>query len=198
MLRKRNNLKNGMQPIKIKKCDFKKEFEDYCWSDERLLAEWCMLFRNCCIESTKKDSNDTGIDTFLNNVTIESFCNLLYRRNFIPKDSIAIIPENGYHQEQKQSKKALLWMKYLSNNFNINMRHKGYVDGELKIEQFFVDGIDFENKTIFEFHGCWHHACTKCFSEKTCNQSRGLIFKSIYIRHKERIKYIKKKCLNLN
>ena len=84
-------------------------------------------------------------------------------------------------------------MKYLSNNFNINIRHKGNEDGEFKIGQFFVDGIDFDNKTIFEFHGCWHHACPKCFSETTFNQSRGLIFKSIYIKHKDRIKCIKEK-----
>ena len=45
-------------------------------------------------------------------------------------------------------------MKYLSDNFNINIRHKGNVDGEFKMGQFFVDGIDLNNKTIFEFHGC--------------------------------------------
>ena len=192
-VKKKKQFDEWYATVKNQKFDFKKEFEDYCWSDVRLLAEGCMIFRNCCIESTKKDSNDMGIDPFLNNVTIASFCNLLYRRNFMPKNSIAIIPENGYHPEQKQSKKALLWMKYLSDNFNINIRHKGNVDGEFKIGQFFVDGIDFDNKTIFEFHGCWHHACPKCFSETTFNQSRGLIFKSIYIRHKDRIKYIKEK-----
>ena len=32
----------------------------------------------------------------------------------MPKDSIAIIPENGYHPEQKQSKKALIWMKEIA------------------------------------------------------------------------------------
>ena len=31
------------------------------------------------------------------------------------------------------------------------------------------------------------------FSETTFNQSRGLIFKSIYIRHNDRLKYIKEK-----
>ena len=75
----------------------------------------------------------------------------------------------------------------------INIRHKGHVDGEFKVGPFFLDGIDLENKTIFEFHGCWHHACPKCFSETTFNKSRGLIFKSIYIRHKDRINYIKEK-----
>ena len=184
--------------VKDQVFDFKKEFEDYCWSDVRLLAEGCLIFRKCCIESTKKDSEDIGIDPFLHNVTIASFCNLLYRRNFMPQDSIAIIPENGYHPEQKQSKKALLWMKYLSEKNNINIRHKGHVDGEYKVGQFFVDGIDLENKTIFEFHGCWHHSCPKCFSETTFNKSRGLTFKSIYIRHKDRLNYIREKMPDFN
>ena len=70
-----------------------------------------MIFRKCCIESTKKNSEDIGIDPFLYNVTIASFCNLLYRRNFRPQYSIAIIPENGYYAKQKQSRKAFIWMK---------------------------------------------------------------------------------------
>ena len=64
-----------------------------------------MIFRKYCIESTKKNSEDTGIYPFLHNVTIASFCNLLYRRNFMHQDSIAIIPENGYFPEQINQKK---------------------------------------------------------------------------------------------
>ena len=192
-VKKKKEFDQWYDSVKDQNFDFKKEFEDYCWSDVRLLAEGCLIFRKCCIESTKKDSEDTGIDPFLHNVTIASFCNLLYRRNFMPKDSIAIIPENGYHPEQKQSKKALIWMKEIAEKRNINIRHKGHVDGEFKVGPFYVDGIDLENKTIFEFHGCWHHACPKCFSETTFNKSRGLIFKSIYIRHKDRLNYIKEK-----
>ena len=56
-----------------------------------------------------KNSEDIGIDQFFYNVTIASFCNLLYRRNFMPQNSIAIIPENGYYPEKKQSRKALIW-----------------------------------------------------------------------------------------
>jgi len=57
------------------------------------------------LNQQKKSSEDIGIDPFLHNVTIASFCNLLYRRNFMPQDSIAIIPENGYFPEQINQKK---------------------------------------------------------------------------------------------
>ena len=33
------------------------------------------------------------------------------------------------------------------------IRHNGHVDGKFKVGPFFLDGIDLENKTIFEFHG---------------------------------------------
>ena len=48
----------------------------------------------------------------------------------MPPDSIAIIPENGYHPEQKKSKKALIWMKEVAEKNKINIRHKGHVDGD--------------------------------------------------------------------
>ena len=82
-----------------------------------------------------------------------------------------MIPENGQYPEQKKSRKALIWMKYIAETKKINIRHKGHVDGKLKVGKFFVDGIDLENKTIFEFQGCWHHACPKCFSETAFNRS---------------------------
>ena len=49
------------------------------------------------------------IDPFLYNKIFASF-----RRNYLPQDSIAIKPENGYHHEQQQSKKALVWMKEIA------------------------------------------------------------------------------------
>ena len=52
-VKKKKQFDEWYATVKNQKFDFKKEFEDYCWSDVRLLAEGCMIFRNCCIESTK-------------------------------------------------------------------------------------------------------------------------------------------------
>lgn len=30
-------------------------------------------------------------------------------------------------------------------------------------EAMFVDGYDEESKTVYEFQGCFHHGCIKCF-----------------------------------
>ena len=50
-------------------------------------------------------------------------------------------------------------MKEIAEKRNINICHKGHVDGEFKVGSFYIDEIDLENKTIFEFHRCMHHAC---------------------------------------
>ena len=85
----------------------------------------------------------------------------------------------------------MLWMKYLSITNNIKIRHLKHIDGEYRCSPFLLDGIDLQNKTIFEIHCFYHYACTRCFSMSTFNNLRQSTLQSISIRHKERIKYIK-------
>jgi hypothetical protein len=49
-VKKKKEFDEWYNTVKYQIFDFKKEFEDYCWSDVRLLAEGCMIFRKCCIE----------------------------------------------------------------------------------------------------------------------------------------------------
>ena len=48
----------------------------------------------------KKDSEDLGIDPFLHNVTMHPFAINFIEEPICPR---FLIPENGYHPEQKQS-----------------------------------------------------------------------------------------------
>jgi len=102
---------------------FKKEFYDYCWSDVMLLAEGCLRFRQINMDATKLDANDDGADPFKVAFTIASYCNFIYRRNFMPSNSIAIIPQNGYNPNQQTSIKCQLWLKYISESENIFIQH---------------------------------------------------------------------------
>ncbi len=63
------------------------------------------------MEDTKINDSDSGVDPFYVAITIASYCNNIFRRNYMPKDSIGIIPCKGYNPNQKSSAKAKVWLK---------------------------------------------------------------------------------------
>ena len=138
--------------VKEKHFDFAKELEEYCWSDVELLAEGCLRFGDINLESSKKDPLDPGIHPFKTNLTISSYCNTLFRRNFMPKDSIPWIPANGYNPNEKTSKKAEQWLKFLAVTEEIYIQHSKN-GGEKKIGKYKVDGYCEAKKRIYEFQG---------------------------------------------
>jgi hypothetical protein len=81
---------------KDKQFDFKKEIREYCWSDVSLLAEGCIKFSEINKEASKMNEADVGIDPLEANIIISSFCNKLFRKKYMKKDSIAWVPANGY------------------------------------------------------------------------------------------------------
>ena len=70
----------------------------------------------------------------------------------MPKDSIPWIPANGYNPQEKTSKKADQWLKYLAEKNNIIIQHAKN-GGEKKIGKYKVDGFCESTKQIFEFQG---------------------------------------------
>ena len=142
------------------------------------------------MEDTKLNECDTGVDPFLVSITIAAYCNLIFRRNYMVKDSIGIIPCNGYNPNQKTSKKAKLWLKYISEKENIFIQHANNT-GEFECGPYFLDGLCETNKTIYEFHGCFWHGCTRCYKSTTFNNVQQMCQFSVNARHSERIKYIK-------
>lgn len=65
----------------------------------------------------------TNIDPFEQCITIASACNLVFRTNFLQPETIRLIPHHWYNPEQKQSVKALQWLKYISHNEGYNIQH---------------------------------------------------------------------------
>ena len=140
------------ESVKDKEFNFKRELVDYCWSDVELLAAGCLQFAQIGQESSKLNEIDDGINPLKENLTISSYCNTLYRRNFMPKDSIPWIPANGFNFKEKTSRKADQWLKFISKTEEIFIRHsKNY--GEKKLGPYKVDGYCKEKKRIYEFHG---------------------------------------------
>ena len=123
----------------------------------------CLKFRELFMSKTKLNEKDLGLDPFLQCLTIASVCHFVYRRNFMPSKSIALIPPFGYDECDKTSHKSILWLKYLSFVNKVIIQH-GRNGKEKKIGKYQLDGWCEETSTGYEFHGCLYHGCQKCYS----------------------------------
>ncbi|KAJ8048352.1 hypothetical protein HOLleu_00630 [Holothuria leucospilota] len=173
--------------------DFQKEIVNYCVSDVDILRRCCVLLREyfmdvtkkgvSCVSSSSFDSQEDdlfetmgndiesttpkerggGGDPFKHCITIASVCNLVFHRNFLKPDSIAVFTNQ---QEKNHSCAALQWLHFerLRRGIHIEDARNG---GERRIGPYFVDGFAPISKTIFSFHGCFWHGCPDCFDEDT-------------------------------
>ena len=86
---------------------FEAELISYCISDVKLLKEGFMecrpLIQSVCI----------GIDPFEVACTPASARNFIYRQLFMPKDSFAILPHNGYTGVELTSFPAAVWLFWI-------------------------------------------------------------------------------------
>jgi hypothetical protein len=114
-----------------------------------------MAFRKIIIDQTKSETNPKGIDPFRSSITIGSLCHLIYRELHLEPETIAILPENGFKTNEKTSKKAAAWLKFISKSQNISIQHaKNY--GEVQIDNYRGDAFDPLTNTVYEFHGCYY------------------------------------------
>ena len=117
---------------------------EYCTSDVDILRRSCLEFRDIFIK-------ETDLDPFLTSLTIASACNKVFRKHYLKKNIIGIIPHGGYRRSDKQSIIAIKWLKWISHSEGVQIRHAKN-EGEVKIGTYKVDGLS--GNTIYEFHGC--------------------------------------------
>ena len=153
---------------KYKTFNLQTELEEYCRSDVDILLKSCLKFRELFMLITTHSDCENGIDSFINSLTMPSVCHEVYRKLFMPSDSIALIPAFGYQNPEASSFKAILWLKYVSIKNNIYIIHSRN-GSEKKIMSFKLDGWHEDSSTAYEFHGCVFHGCPKCCNESTFN-----------------------------
>ena len=129
---------------------------------------------------------ETEVDPFARSITIASACSVVFRRNYLRPETIAIIPALGYRKEHTHSKVAILWLKWLSFDRNIKIRHARN-GGEVKVGKFRVDGL--YEKTIFEFHGCVWHGCPRCYRRRDIISPTSAL--TMHERYEETVKRTK-------
>ena len=128
--------------------DFRKEIIKYCRSDVDILRKCCLLYR----EMFRKE---TDIDPFNKALTIASYCQEVYRTNFLKKDTIAVF---NNHRQWKimQSNVAVTWLSYISEKEDLYIKHVRN-GGEKRVGHYSLDGYCEETNTAYEFQGCFWH-----------------------------------------
>ena len=128
--------------------DFREEIIKYCRSDVDILRKCCLLYR----EMFRKE---TDIDPFNKSLTIASYCQEVYRTNFLEKDTIAVF--NNHRQWKiKQSNVAVTWLSYISEKEDLYIKHVRN-GGEKRVGHYSLDGYCEETNTAYEFQGCFWH-----------------------------------------
>ena len=144
--------------------DFKKEIIEYCRSDVDILRRGLMKLREDFIQLENIDP--------LRYITIASVCMTIYRSNYMPKKTIAIVPE--YAKTDNFSKMSIMWLNYVSTTkgYGVNIKHAlNGGEKELTIDDktYKVDGFCEEMNTVYEFYGCFWHGCPKCYRPNIIN-----------------------------
>ena len=163
--------------------DFREEIIKYCRSDVDILHKCCLLYR----EMFRKE---TDIDPFNKALTIASYCQEVYRTNFLKKDTIAIF-NNDRQWKIKQSNVAVTWLSYISEKEDLYIKHVRN-GGEKRVGPYSLDGYCEETNTAYEFQGCFWHGCPECFKDRdTVNPISQKPMEELYTDTKKKVKFLK-------
>ena len=163
--------------------DFREEIIKYCRSDVDIL-------HRCCLQYREMFRKETDIDPFNKSLTIASYCQEVYRTNFLKKDTIAIF-NNDRQWKIKQSNVAVTWLSYISEKEDLYIKHVRN-GGEKRVAPYSLDGYCEETNTAYEFQGCFWHGCPECFKDRdTVNPVSQKTMEELYMDTKKKVKFLK-------
>ncbi|KAE9524573.1 hypothetical protein AGLY_014623 [Aphis glycines] len=97
-------------------------------------------------------------------------------------------------RKKNYSKQSITWLKHFNN---INIYH-ALNDGKKIIAGSKVDGYDEKSKTVYQYHGCFWHGCTKCYKDgETINNINHETMDDLYQKTIDRSTSIKNAGYNL-
>ena len=167
--------------------DFQKKILEYCRSDVDILRRGIMKLREDFIQLENIDP--------LCYITIASICMTIYHSNYMPKKTIAIVPEHP--KTDNVSKMSIMWLNYVSKDKNIQQALNGG-EKELTIgdKTYKVDGFCEKTNTVYEFYGCFWHGCTSCYKSNIVNSKNQKDMGTLNDQTIEKRETIKKQATN--
>ena len=138
--------------------NFQNEIVRYCKQDVTILRLTCLAFR--------KTFTKFGVDPFAECTTIASTCMRVFRKKFLNKNQIGIVPPHGYRWCDNQSEKAVHWLCWMENHILRRfIEHAGHSREKRLPEGLVVDGYsqprpdENHRGIVLQFHGCFWHGC---------------------------------------
>ena len=113
-------------------------------------------------------------------ITIVSVCMTIYRSNYMPKKTIAIVSEsvktdnfskNGHNVVELRINKQSLWCEHPTHYKSLNGGEKKLTIGD---KTYKIDGFCEETNTVYEFYGCFWHSCPNCHKPDIVNSKSHL------------------------
>ena len=162
--------------------DFRREFTDYCRMDVTILRLCCQQFRNLFLDISG------GLCPFVSALTIAGLCSVFWRTRLLKKEQIGLIPRQS--DNRFQSKVAIKWLEYESEEIHQDIQHRGNSHREHQVGRFFVDGFCEATNTVYEFHGCMFHGCPRCTNPDTIHPYGDVPNHQVYADTKAREAYL--------
>ncbi|XP_037915062.1 uncharacterized protein LOC119653974 [Hermetia illucens] len=162
--------------------DNKNEMLKYCINDVTILRFGCLSFMKEFLEIT-------AVNPFTESLTIASACMLVFRKNFLKAQTLAIMPKNKYLKGKQFSFASLKWLHFKGMNTTVGIL-SALNTGEVKLEKggLFVDGFDPKTNTVYEFFGCFYHGCPDCFKFNSSDIIKGSKCDTLSQRHESTMK----------
>ena len=124
-------------------------------------------------------------------VTIASVCMTIYRSNYMPKKTIAIVPQ--YAKTDNFSKMSIMWLNYMSKDKNIQHALNGSEKELTKGNKTYkVEGFCEETNTVYELYGCFWHGCPNCYKPNIINSKNQKDMRTLNDQTIEKRETIKK------
>lgn len=124
---------------------FRDEIIKYCRQDVVILSDAIRKFRKTFMEIT-------SLDPITRSFTLASVALEVFRSRFLVNIKFATTPLT-YIKNINQSIEGKVFLDLVQKIHNIKLAK------EYRIGPYFVDGADVQNRTVYEYAGCWYHGC---------------------------------------
>ena len=118
------------------------------------------------------------------------------------KNILGVEPVTGYNAGKtlkNQSKIGIEWLNEINDKVSDSTKFRWiyHALGEKKIDNFYVDGYDESEDTIYEFLGCFYHGCSDCYDLNLYNKKCQKTFARLNSETSNRLNYLKLRCRKL-